>query len=107
MSEKSNPSIQNYSRMLQIQEGAVVSKTIINQKTGTITLFAFDKGEGLSEHAAPYDAFVEVIEGNLDITISGKPFSLVKGDTIIMPANEPHALKATTPVKMLLVMIKS
>jgi quercetin dioxygenase-like cupin family protein len=61
----------------------------------------------LSEHAAPYDAFVEVIEGNLAITISGKPFSLEKGDTIIMPANEPHALKATTPVKMLLVMIKS
>jgi quercetin dioxygenase-like cupin family protein len=107
MSEKVIPNVQNYSRMLQIQEGAVVSKTIINQKTGTITLFAFDKGEGLSEHAAPYDAFVEVIEGNLDITISGKPFSLAKGDTIVMPANDPHALKATTPVKMLLVMIKS
>ena len=60
MSEKVIPNVQNYSRMLQIQEGAVVSKTIINQKTGTITLFAFDKGEGLSEHAAPYDAFVEV-----------------------------------------------
>ncbi len=107
MSEKEIPNVQNYSRMLQIQEGAVVSKTIINQKTGTITLFAFDKGEGLSEHAAPYDAFVEVIEGNLAITISGNPFSLEKGDTIIMPANEPHALKATSPVKMLLVMIKS
>ena len=107
MSEKVIPNVQNYSRMLQIQEGAVVSKTIINQKTGTITLFAFDKGEGLSEHAAPYDAFVEVIEGNLAITISGTLFSLEKGDTIIMPANEPHALKATSPVKMLLVMIKS
>ncbi|NTW44595.1 MAG: cupin domain-containing protein [Anaerolineaceae bacterium] len=107
MSDKVIPNVQNYSRMLQIQEGAVVSKTIINQKTGTITLFAFDKGEGLSEHAAPYDAFVEVIEGNLAIIISGNPYSLEKGDTIIMPANEPHALKATTPVKMLLVMIKS
>lgn len=107
MAEKVTPSVQNYSKMLNIQEGAVVSKTIINQKTGTITLFAFDKGEGLSEHAAPYDAFVEVVEGELLVTISGNPYTLAKGDTIIMPANEPHALSATQPVKMLLVMIKS
>ena len=107
MAENMIPVVQNLSKILSVQNGAVVSKTIINQKTGTITLFAFDKGEGLSEHAAPYDAYVEVVEGELSITISGKPYNLRKGDMIIMPANEPHALSAISPVKMILVMIRS
>jgi quercetin dioxygenase-like cupin family protein len=107
MAENKNPTVQNLSDMLLVQSGAVVSKTIVNQKTGTITLFAFGEGEGLSEHAAPYDAYVEVVEGDLEITISGHPYTLAKGDMIIMPANEPHALKAISAVKMLLVMIRS
>lgn len=94
-------------QLLQVQSGAVVSRTVINQKNGTITLFAFDAGEGLSEHAAPYNAYAQVIEGKLDVTISGKPFSLTNGEIIIMPANQPHALKAESAVKMLLVMIRS
>lgn len=107
MTEKSIPTVENMTDMLQIQKGAVVSRTILSQKTGTITLFAFDQGEGLSEHTAPYDAFVQVLSGSLDITISGKPFSLTENDMLIMPANDPHALIAVTPVKMLLVMIRS
>jgi|SRR5665648_406318 len=99
--------IEKISDLLQVQAGAVVSRTLINQKTGTITLFAFDTNEGLSEHTAPYDAFVEVVSGELDITISKQPYQLQTGEMIIMPANEPHALVAKTPVKLLLVMIRS
>jgi quercetin dioxygenase-like cupin family protein len=99
--------VEKISDLLQVQEGAVVSRTLINQKTGTITLFAFDSNEGLSEHTAPYDAYVEVVSGELDITISKQPYHLKSGDMIIMPANEPHALVAGTPVKLLLVMIRS
>lgn len=95
------------SDLVDYQEGSVVSRTVINQKTGTVTLFAFDKGEGLSEHTAPFDAMVYIIEGESEVTISGKPFHLKEGNMIIMPANEPHALKAITRFKMLLVMIKS
>lgn len=95
------------SDLVDYQEGSVVSRTVINQKTGTVTLFAFDKGEGLSEHTAPFDAMVYIIEGESEVTISGKPFHLKDGNMIIMPANEPHALKAITRFKMLLVMIKS
>lgn len=95
------------SDLVNYQEGSVVSRTVINQKTGTVTLFAFDKGEGLSEHTAPFDAMVYIIEGESEVTISGKPFHLKEGDMIIMPANQPHALKAVTKFKMLLVMIKS
>lgn len=95
------------SDLVDYQEGSVVSRTIINQKTGTVTLFAFDKGEGLSEHKAPFDALVYIIEGESEIIISGKPFHLKDGEMIIMPADQPHALKAITKFKMLLVMIKS
>ncbi len=93
--------------MLTVQTGAVVSRTIINEKTGTITLFAFDQGEGLSEHSAPYDAYVQILDGVMDVTIGGEPFNLKAGEMIIMPADIPHALKATQPAKMLLVMIRS
>lgn len=93
--------------MLSVQTGAVVSRTLINEKTGTITLFAFDQGEGLSEHSAPYDAYVQIIDGEMDVTIGGEPFHLLPGEMIIMPADVPHALKASQPAKMLLVMIRS
>lgn len=95
------------SEMINYQQGAVVSRTLVKKETGTVTLFAFDKGEGLSEHTAPYDALANIIEGEADITISGNSNNLKAGEMIIMPAGEPHALKAINSFKMLLVMIKS
>jgi len=94
-------------KMVDYQEGSIVSKTIINKKTGTVTLFAFFKEQGLSEHKAPYDALVQILDGTAEIRISGNPHQLSTGEMIIMPANEPHALKATDNFKMLLTMIKS
>lgn len=88
------------------QEGSIVSKTIINKKTATITFFAFDEGQALSEHTAPFDAMVQVLDGEVEIVISGAPFHLKQGEMIIMPANEPHAVKALTKFKMILTMIK-
>jgi quercetin dioxygenase-like cupin family protein len=89
------------------QEGAVVSKTLIDKKTGTVTLFAFAQGQGLSEHTAPFDALVQILDGEVEIRISGKSFHLSPGEIILMPANEPHALKAIKPFKMMLTMIRS
>ena len=97
----------NLSSLIDYQEGAVVSRTLIDKKTGTVTLFAFDINQGLSEHTAPYDAMVHVLEGEVEVTISGKPITLKQGEITIMPANEPHALAAKTKFKMLLTMIKS
>ena len=88
------------------QEHSVVSREIIQKPAGTMTVFAFDKGEGLSEHTAPFDASVYLLEGEAEIRIDGKPHIVKEGELIIMPANRPHALKATTRFKMLLVMIK-
>lgn len=88
-------------------EGAVVSREVMSKKTGTVTLFAFDKGQGLSEHTAPFDALVCMVEGEAEITISGTPHKLRGGEAIVMPANEPHALKALSRFKMLLVMIRA
>lgn len=93
--------------LVTYQTGAVVSRTLINQKTGTVTLFAFDAGQELSEHTAPYDALVQVLDGEAHITIAGQPFDLKAGDLIIMPAQQPHAVSATTQFKMLLTMIRS
>lgn len=93
--------------MVDYQKETVVSKTIIEKKTGTVTLFAFDQGQGLSEHTAPFDALVQVLDGEVEIKISGNPFHLKQGEMIIMPANKPHALKAVRQFKMLLTMIKS
>jgi len=93
--------------IVDYQKEAVVSKTIIEKKIGTVTLFAFDQGQGLSEHTAPFDALVQVLEGEVEIKIAGKPFNLKQGDIIIMPANEPHALTAVKSFKMLLTMIRS
>ncbi|MFH1032450.1 MAG: cupin domain-containing protein [Chloroflexota bacterium] len=93
--------------MVDYQTGSVVSRTLIDKKTGTLTLFAFAEGQGLSEHTAPFDALVYIIDGEAEITISGKKFHLGKGEMIIMPANKPHALKAIKKFKMMLVMIRS
>jgi len=93
--------------LIDYQEGSVVSRTIIDRKTGTVTLFAFDEGQGLSEHTAPYDALVYLLDGEATVVISGKPIRLKKGEMTIMPATEPHALKAVTRFKMILTMIRS
>lgn len=93
--------------LVDYQKASVVSKTLIKKDTGTVTLFAFDKGEGLSEHTAPFDALVYIVDGKADITISGKLYQPQKGQLIIMPANQPHSLKAAEPFKMLLVMVRS
>jgi quercetin dioxygenase-like cupin family protein len=97
----------NLSNLINYQEGSVVSRTLIDKKTGTVTLFAFDINQGLSEHTAPYDAMVYVLEGEVEVTISGNPITLKQSEITIMPANEPHALAAKTKFKMLLTMIKS
>jgi len=94
-------------KLIDYQTGSVVSKTIIKKPTGTVTLFAFDKGEGLSEHTAPFDALVHLIDGEAEVIISGKTNIVKKGEMILMPANEPHTLKAREKFKMMLVMIKS
>lgn len=93
--------------LLDYQDDAVVSREIIKKDTGTVTLFAFDQGQGLSEHTAPFDAAVYVLDGQVRVNISGKPRIVKKGQMIIMPANKPHSLKAIGKFKMLLVMIKS
>ncbi len=87
------------------QDGSVVSRQITKEEAGNITLFAFDEGQELSEHTAPFDALVHVLDGEVEVRISGKPYNLKTGDAIIMPANEPHALMATSKFKMLLTMI--
>ena len=97
----------NLEGLIDYQEGSVVSRTLIDKKAGTVTLFAFDENQGLSEHTAPFDALVYVLDGEVEVTISGKPIRLKKGEVTIMPANHPHALAAKTKFKMLLTMIKS
>ena len=93
--------------MVNYQEGSVVSRQITKAEAGNVTLFAFDKDQGLSEHTAPFDALVHIIEGEAEVRISGTPYQLSAGDAIVMPANEPHALKATQKFKMLLTMIRA
>lgn len=87
-------------------QGGVISKQVTKNRAGNITIFSFDKGQGLSEHTAPFDAFVQVLDGEAEIRIDGVPHVLKKGDCIIMPANHPHALKAIKRFKMLLTMIR-
>jgi quercetin dioxygenase-like cupin family protein len=93
--------------LLQYQDGSIVSRVLLKNKGGTVTLFAFDVGEGLSEHTAPFDALVVVIDGEADIEIGGDSFKVRHGETIILPANRPHAVRATTKFKMLLIMIRT
>jgi len=93
--------------LVDYQTGGVVSKTIVEKSAGTVTLFSFDQDQGLSEHTAPFDALVYILEGTAEIRISGKPHTLHGGDLIIMPAGEPHSLKALARFKMMLTMIRT
>jgi len=93
--------------LVNYQEGSVVSRTLVNLATGTVTLFAFDEGQGLSEHTAPFDAVAHLLEGEAEITVSGKPLRTTAGEAVLMPANQPHSLKALSRFKMLLIMIRS
>jgi quercetin dioxygenase-like cupin family protein len=96
----------NLKDAIQIAEGGVVSKQFIKNKGGNITLFAFDKGEGLSEHTAPFDAAVQILEGKAEVSIDGKKHVLEEGEIILMPADIPHALHAAEAFKMCLTMLK-
>jgi quercetin dioxygenase-like cupin family protein len=104
---KENPEILDLESLLDYQEGSVVSRMLMNKKIGTVTMFSFDKGEGLSEHTAPFDALVYIFDGKAEIIISKKSYILEKGQMIILPANEPHALNALERFKMMLIMIKA
>jgi quercetin dioxygenase-like cupin family protein len=99
--------IMNLSTLVDYQDGAVVSRQVTKAEGGNVTLFAFDEGQELSEHTTPFDALVQVLDGEVEIRISGKPFRLKSGESILMPADHPHALKAVKKFKMLLTMIKS
>jgi quercetin dioxygenase-like cupin family protein len=93
--------------LVSYQEGTVVSRTLVKHSTGTITIFAFDAGQGLTEHTASFDALVQIVDGKAEITIADKPYRVEAGEAILLPANQPHALAALTPFKMLLTMIRS
>ncbi len=97
----------NLKDIISYQEGSVVSKTLVDRGIGTITLFSFDAGQGLSEHTAPFDAFVQIVDGEAEITISGENHTVKAGEVIIMPADQPHALRAEKRFTMLLVMIRA
>ena len=107
MKDISTPKVEYLKDLVNYQDGSVVSREIIRKSTGTVTLFAFDAGQGLSEHTAPFDAMVQILDGEAEITISGKAYYLKEGQMIILPVNEVHALKAISKFKMLLVMIRS
>lgn len=104
---KQEPKVFNLEEMVGYQEGSIVSREIIRKPTGTVTLFAFDEGQGLSEHIAPFDALVCILDGEAEVLISGVSHRLKQGEMVIMPANQPHALKAPARFKMMLVMIRS
>jgi quercetin dioxygenase-like cupin family protein len=93
--------------LVNYQDGSIVSRVLVGRDTGTVTLFAFDEGQGLSEHTAPFDALVQMLKGEMEISIDGKPLNVKAGHLLLMPANHPHALKAVTRSKMLLTMIRS
>lgn len=107
MSTAPKASVLDIADMAQYQEGSVVSRQITKEEAGNVTLFAFDAGQGLSEHTAPFDALVHVLDGAAEVRISGQPYTLRAGQAIIMPANEPHALHAPVRFKMLLTMIRA
>ena len=103
----SEPQVTSLADLVDYQEGSVVSKTLIKKETGTVTLFAFDQGQGLSEHTAPFDALVCVLDGEVEIMISGHPHVLKTGEMVILPVNERHSLRAVKRFKMMLTMIRS
>ncbi len=98
--------IEKFVDLVEYQSGAIVSKEIMKKDSGTVTLFAFDKGQGLSEHTAPFDALVHVLDGSAAVMISGQPYAVKQGEMVIMPANEPHSVNAEEKFKMLLVLLK-
>lgn len=97
----------NLAAAVAYQEGSVVSRTVVDKKVGTVTLFAFAAGQGLSEHTAPFDAVVQVIDGEAQVNVAGTDYRVGTGEMIIMPANHPHSLRATVPFKMMLIMIRA
>ena len=101
------PEVMQLSNLVDYQTGSVVSRTIIKKEKGTLTLFAFDKGEALSEHTAPFDAFVYIVDGEAQVTIENKSYQLLAGEALILPANRPHSVKAIKRFKMLLTMVRS
>lgn len=109
MSEKQDilGKVLDLAAMVDYQQASVVSRTLISKDAGTVTLFAFSQGQSLSEHTAPFDAMVYIIDGKAEVMISGESFNLTKGQMVIMPANKPHTVKAVVDFKMALVMIKS
>ena len=107
MSTTPTAQILSIADLIGYQEGAIVSRVILKAEAGSVTLFAFDAGQELSEHTAPFDALVHVLDGEAEIRISGQPFHLKTGEAILMPADQPHAVKATKPFKMLLTMIRA
>ncbi len=107
MSDMARAKAFDLAALIEYQAGAVVSREVIRKEKGTLTVFAFDKGQGLSEHTAPFDAFVYILDGRAEVLIAGTAHSLAQGQMIIMPANTPHAVKALEKFKMLLVMIRT
>jgi quercetin dioxygenase-like cupin family protein len=110
MSEETRPAFGQevkVASLVEVQPGAVVSREVISKPQGTVSIFAFDQGEGLSEHAAPFDALVYALEGRVRITLGGVPHEVSEGEMIVMPANVPHALSALTPFKMMLVLVRA
>ncbi len=93
--------------LVSYQEGSVVSRVVLKREKGNVTIFAFDEGQGLSEHISPFDALVQDIEGEAEVTVGGKPIALKAGDLVLLPAGKPHAVKAITRFKMVLTMIRS
>ena len=102
-----NAEVKLLTDLLQYQDGSIVSRVLLKNKGGTVTLFAFDPGEGLSEHTAPFEALVLVIDGEAEVEIAGKAYNVKTGETITLPANIPHAVRAATRFKMLLTMIRA
>ena len=102
-----NPEVKPLGELLQYQDGSIVSRMLLKNKGGTVTLFAFDQSEGLSEHTAPFEALVFVIDGDAEVEIAGKTYGVGEGETITLPANIPHAVRALKRFKMLLTMIRA
>ncbi len=107
MTEENIPKVENLKDLVNYQNGSVVSREIIRKTTGTVTIFAFDKGQGLSEHMAPFDALITILDGEAEVAIAGQAYQMEQGQMVILPANKPHSLKALSKFKMLLVMIRS
>jgi quercetin dioxygenase-like cupin family protein len=101
------PEVRPLADLVGYEEASIVSRTLMDKETGTVTLFAFDAEQGLSEHTTPFDALVTVLDGTAEITIAGTPYTVGRGEMIVMPAGEPHAVRAPERFKMMLVMIKS